>query len=126
MKMRPHARPALALAAALLAACGGSEPPARRAPAETPLASRDCQRETGDTAQALCIALNTVERAAGFRSTPASVTRHGDTLCVHTKAASGPAVIGGEGAVEVLHGQVIDTEVSDSSTCPIHLRRSGR
>jgi hypothetical protein len=124
MNSRPVARLVLALMAALLAAaCGGSEPPARQTPAETPLASRNCLVETADTAQAICIALNTVERVGGFRSTPEAVSRRGDTLCVHTMAASGPAVLDGEGAVEVLHGRVINAEVTDSTGCPIPHRR---
>lgn len=100
------------LAAALLAACGGREEKA----ADVPLAGRDCRRASGDSAQAVCIALNTVERVGSLRARVHEFVRHGDTLCVHTFPDRADGV-DEEGRVEVVRGQVVSAEVTDSTGC---------
>ena len=111
-------------AAALLAACGdgrGEDHAARADSAkdETPIAGRDCRQAVGDSAQAVCKALNDVER----RGVPAQVlgfVRHGDTICVHTGTdyrGNGPMGTDGEGIVEVVGGRVVSSAMSDSTGC---------
>ena len=118
-------RAALAAAAVLLAACGGGGGDADSVKTDsvktddTPLAGRDCRQAAGDSAQAVCKALNEVERRGG----PARVfgfVRHGDTICVHTGPAprgNGPVGTDGEGAVEVVGGRVVSSVLSDSTGC---------
>ena len=112
-------------AAALLAACGdgrGEDNAARADSAkdETPIAGRDCQRAEGDSAQAVCKALNEVERNDRARAQAYAIERYGDTICVRIGPGDDrrPAVLDGESAVAVLHGRVVATIRGDSVPCP--------
>lgn len=115
-------------AAALLvlvcaAACAGGDrkdapgaEAAAPAAAAGPLASRDCSRAQGDSAQAVCLALNEVERIDSSR---AAVTRYlvrGDTTCVET-GPDNTSTLDGGGAVQLVGGRVVWAEVSDSTGC---------
>jgi hypothetical protein len=99
--------------AALLAACGGKQEKA----ADVPLAGRDCQRAQGDSAQAVCIAVNEVERRdVGLKSKVFQYQRRGDTICVETGPAD-PTTLDGSGAVEIVRGRVSSVVQGDSVGC---------
>jgi len=118
---------AAALLLAITTACGGGGrkdaavaevrkdvPTAERA--DAPLAARDCSRAAGDSAQAVCLALNEIERIGSAR---AAVTRYlvlGDTTCVETGPDNRYTLDGG-GAVQLVGGRVVWAEVSDSTGC---------
>jgi hypothetical protein len=114
-------------AAALLTACGRDEDDARGADSvkadsvedHTWIASRDCRRREGDSAQAVCKALNEVERG-GIPAKVFALVRHGDTICVHTGPdyrGDGPVGVDGEAVVEVVGNRVVSTAFSDSIGC---------
>jgi hypothetical protein len=111
-------RPATLIACiTVLAACGGGD---RAARADAPPASRDCTRAQGDSASAVCLALNAVERIDTFRAELSGIERRGDTICVYTgpDRERYPAMLDGEGAVAILHGRVVATLTGDSVPCP--------
>ena len=93
---------ALIACTAMLSACGGGDQAPR---AETPLASRDCGAAGGDSARAVCLALNEVERIDRFRVAAYGIERYGDTICVRMgpDRERYPAMLDGESAVAVLH-----------------------
>jgi hypothetical protein len=101
----------------VLAACGGDDQAPR---AEAPLASRDCGAAGGDSARAVCLALNEVERIDTYRVAAYGIERYGDTICVRMgpDRERYPAMLDGESAVAVLHGTVVATIRSDSVPCP--------
>jgi len=106
-------------AAALLAACGRGSDGAGGADGvkdDAPLAGRDCRRAEGDSAQAVCRALNEVERKSGVRARVSAYQRRGDTTCVET----GPTVQAGTdggGVVEIVRGNVATAMLVDSGGC---------
>jgi hypothetical protein len=104
--------------AALLAGCSRSGGDA--APSSGALASRDCTRTQGDSARAVCLAENEIERIGNVPAEAYAVERRGDTLCVHTwpDHKRYPVTLDGEGAVEVVAGKVIATLTGDSVPCP--------
>ena len=112
-----HRRLAVVAAATLLTACGGSQ---EKAP-DLPLAGRDCRRAQGDSAQAVCVALNEVERRDGTPAKPLHVMRRRQGWCVHTIPDAdrmAVAVLDGEGVVEVSQGRVLSAFGGDSIGCP--------
>jgi hypothetical protein len=99
--------------AALLAACGGKQEKA----ADVPLAGRDCRVAQGDSARAVCIAVNEVERRDGsFKSRMAAYQQRGDTICVET-GPQDSGILDGGGAVEVVQGRVSSVVLGDSVGC---------
>jgi|GEM_PF-4731145 len=111
-------RPAALIACTtVFAACGGGDRPPR---ADAPPASRDCGRAQGDSARAVCLALNEVERTDTMRVEAYGIERYGDTICVRMGPDRDryPAMLDGESAVSVLHGRVVGTLTGDSVPCP--------
>ncbi|MFL5539619.1 MAG: hypothetical protein ACJ8J0_11540 [Longimicrobiaceae bacterium] len=98
--------------AALLAACGGKQEKA----ADVPPGGSDCRVAQGDSAQAVCIAVNEVERRDHFRSRMSAYQQRGDTTCVETGPADSRTLDGG-GAVEVVQGRVSSVVLGDSVGC---------
>lgn len=84
------------------------------------LAARDCSRAEGDSAQAVCLAGNEIERITSMYAEAYGIERHGDTICVRTwpDRKRQPAMLDGEGAVEVVRGKVIASLTGDSVPCP--------
>lgn len=127
-------RIAAVLALACGAACGrpahegdtASMPPAAANDAPsmartgTGFADRDCGRATGDSAQAVCLAENEIERITSMYAEAYGIERHGDTICVRTwpEGCRHPDMLDGEGAVEVVQGRVIASLTGDSVPCP--------
>lgn len=126
-------RVAAVLALACAAACGGQarenapaaalERPATadaRGGAGSALAGRDCGRAGGDSALAVCLAENEIERVTSEYAEAHGIERHGDTICVRTwpDRKRAPAMVDGEGAVEVAGGKVIASLTGDSVPCP--------
>lgn len=103
---------AATLAAALLAACnsgGGKE----AAPSDV----RDCRLAQGDSAHAVCIAVNEVDRRdRSFKSKMSGYQRRGDTICIETGPAE-PTMLDGGGAVEIVRGRVSSVVLGDSVGC---------
>src|SRR5687767_11148518 len=97
-------------AAAVLAACsrGGRD--------DALLVARECWREQGDSAVAVCAALNTHERVKHTRAKVDYFVRRGDTLCVITSPADGIPRIDGQTAVEIVDGS-LGRIVTDSVSC---------
>jgi hypothetical protein len=111
-------RPATVIAGAVaVAACGGGDRAARAVP---PRASRDCGRARGDSARAVCLALNEVERIDTFRAEAFRLERYGDTICVQLARDSKryPRMLDGGTAMAVLRGRVVATMTGDSVPCP--------
>jgi hypothetical protein len=105
---------ACAGAAFVFGACGGTGRD------DAPLAARDCSRAQGDTARAMCLAVNAVERMDSIRAEAYAVERYGDTICVHTWPDPDlhSDMVDGEGAVAIVHGLVVRTVMGDSVPCP--------
>lgn len=110
----------LVAAAVLLGACGSgarNEAAAGDVRDDAPIAGRDCRRRAGgDSAQAVCTALNEVEHIGGFRARVYHFVRYGDTICVATGPAD-PNTLDGSGAVEIVGGRVAHAVVTDSTGC---------
>lgn len=122
------------LALACVAACGrparesdtASIPPAAATDAASTsrmgagLATRDCSRARGDSAQAVCLGLNEIERITSMYAEAHGIERRGDTICVHTgpDRQHHPMMLDGGGAVEVVRGKVIASLTGDSVPCP--------
>jgi hypothetical protein len=98
--------------AALLSACGGN----REKAADVPLAGRDCRVAQGDSAQAVCSAMNEVERRDHFKSRVSAYQQRGDTICVEAGPAD-PGTLDGGGAVEIVQGRVSSVVLGDSVGC---------
>jgi hypothetical protein len=95
-----------------LAACG-----AGRAEEAAPADSRDCRLARGDSAQAVCIAVNEVERHLRLKSRVVGYQRRGDTICVET-GPDDPRTLDGGGAAEIVRGSLSSVVVGDSMGCP--------
>ena len=110
--MSLYRRFAVTLAVTLLAACGGN----REEAADVPLAGRDCRVAQGDSAQAVCSAVNEVERRDHLKSRVSAYQQRGDTICVETGPAD-PGTLDGGGAVEIVQGRVSSVVLGDSVGC---------
>lgn len=84
------------------------------------LAARDCSRAEGDSAQAVCLAENEMERLTSEYAKAYAIERRGDTICVHTgpDREYAPSMVDGGGTVEVVRGWVTASLASDSTPCP--------
>jgi len=112
-RMTVDRRTFVILFAALLAACGGK----REKAADVPLDGRDCRLAQGDSARAVCIAVNEVERRdRGYKSRMSAYQQRGDTICVETGPAE-PTMLDGGGAVEIVQGRVSSVVLGDSVGC---------
>jgi hypothetical protein len=109
----------LVAATLLLGACGGG---ARNESADaavrddTPITGRDCRRAEGDSAQAVCTALNEIERMSNRKAQVSAYQRRGDTTCVETSPKVQEGTDGG-GVVEIVRGRLATAEMVDSGGC---------
>jgi len=103
---------------ALAGACGG-DAPARTSAART--ADGACAQPAGDSARAVCAALDTVAKMSGQPARVLRLSRQGEHTCVLT-VPSDPAVTDGMGAVVVgPRGRIVSAVVTDSAGCPPRL-----